>query len=547
MNTPAAGAIMTQIEKEDDRHLERLEHLPLAPVDVFPVEIQAFIQQAVKTFGTTSEIVISALLSISGGLIGARRLLKIKSQWTPHAALYLLICAPTGDSKSPVINWLMEPVEALEWQWLKEHRDLMDYYEQKLANLGKGEKKPEKPIRKQIKIGDVTSEALVDILAANPSGLIRYRDEGRSFFTDADKYSGATGSDQTKYLEAYDRRPIQVDRVRKERVSYVHRPCISLFGSIQPKVLMNCFSDLDTASGYLGRFMVIHSYLETPPFWNEASMSAADVALWHKLVNAFITLDMIQDENGCFDGRMIALTPAAKDTYIEYYNEMTALPFVETDVFREIISKTKEHVLRLCLILHCMEHAVAGTDDMQPVTEQTMQKAIKLAEWVYSHNVKTWRMIVSRLEEPDRQPVERRIAQAIFDLKDQIKNGVLLTTNITAQVNQGHAENFHLKAKTVGRICANRLKLTKSGGHTKRGWLIDETVIEILENDFSLVQTPQTPQTSKHEQNQLLSKQTFEGVYSKCPQTPTEKDEQNQGDRALGAFKAFASKPMEGF
>ena len=519
----AAENIKGQFEEPVDK--KRLKRLPLAPIDVFPAEIQALIGRAVETFGTTGEIVISALLAISGGAIGSRRLLKIKPQWTPHAALYVLISAPTGESKSPVINWLMEPVEALERQWLNEYHERVDYYETRMMDWKRGEKKPEKPTRHQIKVGDITSEALIDALNANPGGLIRYRDEGRAFFTDADKYTGASGSDQTKYLEAYDRRPIQIDRVRKERISYVYKPCISLLGSIQPKVLVNCFTDLDTASGYLGRFIIIHSSLKEPALWSETAMSASDVAVWHKLINFFVNLDMVEDENGGFDGRIIDVTPAAKNIYIEYYDKLTALPFVETDVFREIISKSKEHALRLCLILHCMEHAVSGADEMQPVTEATMQKAVKLAEWVYAHNERTWQMIVRRLEEPDRQPVERRIAQAIYDLREQIQNSTLTTAEITAQVNKGHAENFHLTAKTVGRICAGKLRLEKKSDTSERGYLVSPGVINRLKDEYTLtLNALNALNASNNEKKQALK--AFE---------------------ALSISKDREFKPMEGF
>jgi len=447
------------------------------PLDVFPSEIQEFINNAVETFGTTQEIVIGGLLAIAGGVIGCRRVIRIKKQWMPHAALYLLVCASTGESKSPVINWLMEPVEALERRLLEEWREDMAIYEQRLSIHKKGDDIPKPPIRHQVKVGDSTMEALVNALGNNPGGLLEYRDEARGIFTDQDKYSNARGSDQVKRLEIYDRRPVQVDRLKKDRVSYVYAPSLGVLGSIQPATLRDSFNTLDAAAGYLGRFIVLHSQNGKPSLWSEKEMSSRDVALWGKLINHFHYYDMIMDDRGWMKPRIIDVTQEAKELYIGYYNELSMLPFMQENVFMEILPKAKEHCLRLCLILHCIHCVVNDIDELSPVSLDTMRGAIALSRWIYQHQVRTWRMVVKRLSEPDKQPIEKRISKAIISLKDKIKNGVLSTRDITEQVNLDVPEQYWVTSKTIGRICSNRLGLaTKKSGGIKFITLSHETM-----------------------------------------------------------------------
>jgi len=460
-------------------------HLPPAPIEVFPAEIQELITRAVETFGTTVEIVMSAILAISGGLIGRRRLLLIKADWDVHAALYWLVVALTGESKSPVINWLMRPIEAIERRLLDDYRLKLAEYESDLANRKKGDEPLKEPARLQIKVGDVTIEQKASILEANPGGILEYRDEASGFIGDEDKYHGAKGSDRSKHLEIYDRRAMQVDRKSGPPV-YVPEPSLGRFGGTQPKVLVDCFSDQDAAAGALGRYISIHSEQTKPAFWSEKTMAAEDAFLWDNLINRFFDYDMPEDEKGWCNGRKIKVSAPAKELYIDYYNELSAKPYVDPSAIRETLPKAREHCLRLCLNLHCIEHATPGTNELTPVTADTMQKAITLARWVYAHNVKTWEMVVGRMDAPEQQPLKKRIAQAIIDLKDEINGGVLATSEITERVNSGYPEKFKSSSKSIGRFCSSRLDLQKSSDTSKRGWMVGPGTLERLKNDFNL-------------------------------------------------------------
>jgi hypothetical protein len=356
--------------------IKSVYRLPPAPIEVFPTEIQELITRAVETFGTTAEIVISAIMAISGGLIGQRRLLQIKPDWDIHAALYWLVVALTGESKSPVINWLMRAVEAIERQLLDDYRLKLVAYESDLASHTKGDEPPKKPTRQQIKVGDVTIEQKASILEANPGGILEYRDEASGFIGDEDKYHKAQGSDRSKHLEIYDRRAMQVDRKSGPPV-YVPAPSLGRFGSIQPEVLRSCFSGQDAAAGGLGRFISTHSAQDRPAFWSEKTMAAEDSFLWDNMIHRFFDFDMPEDEKGWCNGRKIKVSISAKELYIEYYNELAAKPYVDASAIRETLPKAREHCLRLCLNLHCIEHAVAGTDELTPVTADNASRTIQ--------------------------------------------------------------------------------------------------------------------------------------------------------------------------
>ncbi|MBN2808629.1 MAG: DUF3987 domain-containing protein [Deltaproteobacteria bacterium] len=456
------------------------------PIEVFPPKIQDLILHMVDCFGTTDEIVVASLLAISGALIGTKRLLRIKQDWLVHAALYWMIIARTGDSKSPPINWLMRPLEAVERKLFLEWQALMELHEAAESARKRGDPKEKPPVRKQLKIGDVTMESRIEVLSRCPGGILEYRDELRGLFSDQDKYTGAKGSDQSKFLELYDRRPIQIDRINVKRQLNVYRPSLGILGGTQPKIVTECFGGNDSASGWPGRWITTHSQQSKPALWSEQVMPAEDLALWDSLVTTLHEYDMIEDKNGWPDGRVITVTQPGREVFIDYFNEMTMLPFMQEDVFRETIPKTKEHTLRLCNILHCINHAVSGTDEMTPVTEDEMVKAVTLGKWIYSHNVRTWNMIIRHRQTPEHQPVETRIAQAIINAESEINNGVLATSVIASYVNSGCSDKFSMTTDSIGRICSNRLKLQKNGDKSNRGWIVDTGTIDKLKTIYSL-------------------------------------------------------------
>ena len=66
---------------------------------------------------------------------------------------------------------------------------------------------------------------------------------------------------------------------------------------------------------------------------------------------------------------------------------------------------------------------------------------------------------VGSINNPYRQPTEKRIAQAIIDLENEIEGGVLPTSKITSQVNKGYPKKFQISSSSVGKNCSSKLGL----------------------------------------------------------------------------------------
>jgi hypothetical protein len=285
------------------------------PVDVFPDDIQTVIKSLAKAHGTTFEVAVTAVLAVSGSLIGWSRRLIAKAGWYVHASLYAAISAETGEGKSPTTDFLLKPVEELERQeFLK--------------------------------------------LDSNPKGLLWYREELNGLLLDLDKYTGKEGSTKTKLIEAYDLKPWQIDRVNKDRTTYIPKACLGLFGTIQPKILFQAFDDLDAASGFLPRFIIIHSAKTGPTLWSEAGMSDSMGGIWSRYVQALASYELELADNKdaktvSLKSRLVRLSEDAKSEYIAWYDRIAIQPWnnVADGLFKAIVPKIQEQALRICFRL----------------------------------------------------------------------------------------------------------------------------------------------------------------------------------------------------
>ena len=83
------------------------------------------------------------------------------------------------------------------------------------------------PVRKRIRITDVTTESVADILANTWRGLLLSRDELSGWLGSMDRYSG--GGDRPFWLEAFGGRSYTVDRKGKPDPIIVEHLSVSIF------------------------------------------------------------------------------------------------------------------------------------------------------------------------------------------------------------------------------------------------------------------------------------------------------------------------------
>ena len=114
---------------------------------------------------------------------------------------------------------------------------------------------PERPPQRRVVVQDATIEAVADVLADNPEGVLVLFDELAGFFGSMDAYRAQGGKDRSFWLEAYNGGPRRVDRISREARN-VPNLSVCILGGIQPAAIRERARDM-VEDGLLQRFMIV--------------------------------------------------------------------------------------------------------------------------------------------------------------------------------------------------------------------------------------------------------------------------------------------------
>lgn len=513
---------------------------PPFPLEVFPGSCQRAITEIQRAHGVPVEIPGCAFLGMAGGCIGRTRGVRIKQGWLEYANLWFAIVAPSGYGKSPAVREIQRPIFKLEKEWFSDYQEAQRQYILELERrrlTPKDERAtlpppPDPPEWRQLIVDDTTTEALTDALAGNPRGIAWTRDELAGLLQDLDKYARKEGGTKARMMSAYDSGHWKVNRREASKRAFIPHATLSIFGTIQPKALPSIFSDLDAATGFLPRFIFVSPTRETPPLWTDETVSGKTRDYLTITFEKLLTLDF--DEEG--EPIIIGVSREAKDLYENWFNEQVLEPWkdFEASVYEAVLAKLRGQCLRIALILHCHEAVDSGGPDVFPMSLDTMEKAITLANFFKAHQRNAWQSIVNRDKVADLPPLPRQVGQAILSLEGEIRGGMLATARITEQVNLGLDTRFHVSPDAVGKTAPVLKMVTdKLPDRTGRGFRIKPEDIQRLHSYFpSKTSVPCVPSDhssettrgsgenpSDHEVSQVTGSKPISGHLGHLPDT----------------------------
>ena len=410
---------------------------PAVPVEAFPPAIATLLQEAAKAFTVPLQIPAACMLSFISRLVGRSRLISVKESWVEAANLWIAVVAQSGMGKSPCMKAFARPVELLEYEakrafddaYAEYESDLFQYQAQRSHNakqLARGKAaegvsqlmRPDEPTKKQVIVDDSTMESLGNVLRANPKGNVWDKDEIAGLMADADKYNNSTGGQRARLLSAYDCGPWKVERVSDPRRNlYIPKACVGIFGGIQPGMMSNVFeagsSGVDEASGFLQRFIFVRAEADAPSYWTEAVFSRESRAMLDQLAAHLWQWDISYNDKGQEIEAIVPVSRQAKALFVGWYNSVAEESFLSAN--RGLSEKLKAKALRICLILHCLDAALVGSNGMGVVTEDCMRRALLLTNWVKEQQEQCWRFFSSENKAKQADPIERAIMQVVIE------------------------------------------------------------------------------------------------------------------------------------
>ena len=352
------------------------------PVTTLPKPVADFVDECAAAVGIDAAYVALPVLTLLGAAIGNTRRLRIKRTYEAPAILWTGIVGLSGTGKSPALRNALKAAYA---------------HEARLQQQQKGGR---------FVVTDTTSEALAQLMATNPRGILCVNDELAGWLGSIDRYKAQRqrcSADQAFLLSTFEGDPHSIDRRTGEH-RHLHIPRASLWvtGGIQPKKLANFMGQAERESGLLARLLLAHP----PPqalLHTDEELSIETERRFEEVVGRLFALE--GDET-------VLPSEEAKHLWVTFNNQTAREALALPPDLAAAWSKFKGTALRIALILHL------ASPSGETVSLETMRQAITLTEWFKQEAKRIYRNL--GFEAPRiRQPPPGSDAELLAWIKDR--------------------------------------------------------------------------------------------------------------------------------
>jgi hypothetical protein len=284
---------------------------------------------------------------------------------------------------------------------------------------------------------DATIEAVGELLADNPHGLLFTRDELDAWFHSFTRYKGRGGNtDRPHWLELHRAGTLRIDRLTRERGRLtVRRACCSVAGTIQPQVLARALDDEALAAGLGARFL-----LAMPPArrrrWSEAEVDEDLMRRYDALLRGLLAIPLADPAKR--RPNHFTLTTEAKKSWVSWFTKWGDATDAAEGEQAAALAKLEGYTARLALLHHVVSLTAADAEKLtlHPITETSFRAATGLTEWFAGETVRVYSILRETAEERDC----RRLVEWIEARGGSIYPRDLQRANPRRWPTSGHAE-----------------------------------------------------------------------------------------------------------
>ncbi len=462
------------------------------PQGIFPERVEEALFMASEAFNVPLAVPSVTFLAVIGASIGMTRGLKVKAGWIAYPNLYWALVARSGMGKSPCSNAILRPIHEQEHTSFCTYKMEIQEYEYALkawqVSANKAQRngkdiplKPERPVWEQIYVEDSTTQAVGQILADNPKGVLWYRDELSGLLADLGRYDGkgADTGDKARLLSAYDCGAWKVSRSTKDGLHIPHA-CVSIFGTVQPGLLPNLFKQRDAISGFLPRFLFVRCEQTKPSLWTDKGFEGDKAEALYAFIKQALSLSF---DNG--KPQLIEFSNPARESIIRWHDQHVKSHWYRPDLamYEALAPKIRGAFFKLCLVLHCLYAWSENKSELIEVSKLVVEQTATLMSWLEEQQWQVWQMLSAPHGLVESTSLEKRVAQTILRLKEHIQNSGLPTMMIVSALNEGLAEDFHVSAKAVAQTF-EKLGLKTKRTNKVRGVLLNPDILSALDKQF---------------------------------------------------------------
>lgn len=415
------------------------------PAPRFPVEIlgglRQWAEQQAEMRNCPVDYLGGASLSVIAAVIGHTRKVRAWPTFEQPCVLWVALAGDPSQKKSPPLEACLNALSRLEAELAKKAAPALREFETRkyiaTAARKQWEKEvdesmkagrpieslpprpaaadePAEPAFPRVRVGDITAERLLQILATQRRGLLWARQELAGLLTGLNQYRGGKGNDRQLLLEAYDAGPLPRDRMSDGvAIELVH---VGLVGGLQPDKVDGLLLNGDD-DGLFARCACIwpdRVPLEVP----DAELS--DTGQLDHVLTRLSGLDFGVEDKPI----VLPLDVEARAIYDAWYLAQEPKLAGATGLYQGALGKRQGLVLRLALVIEHLNWA-CGTDPSPPtvVGAAAVTAAITLCN---SYLDAMLLRVLGGASTPDAERAARVLARAIVDEKVEIINARVL-------------------------------------------------------------------------------------------------------------------------
>lgn len=359
------------------------------PLDIFPKEIQDFINESEVTLGLVPDYMGCSLLWLISLSIGQSLHIKIKNGYTQPAVIWISLVGKAGIGKTPSINHIINPLKKLNNQEIKNYIEKNKQHKE-YESLTKAEKNNSleipKPSKTQFIVDDITLEALVGLHEDNKHSIGVFKDELAGWYMDMNKYR--EGSDLQFWLSSWGGESYTLNRKMAES-SFLDKTFIPILGGIQPAVLNTLYTDEKKDNGFIDRMLLCYPDLHVPKY-NRNEISEAKLKWFSDIIcglySEFKNKIIEYFPDGNVKPKLATMDASAFDEYVRIYDSYVDIQNGdnENEYMKSMYPKQKNYLPRFALLIHVF-NSMFNDDNLEVITKDSMIKAEKLSKYFIAH------------------------------------------------------------------------------------------------------------------------------------------------------------------
>ena len=464
--------------------------VPAFPLHLLPDEWRQWVADTAQSAGTPVDYVAQGLFAAVAALSGAGVRIRVTPAWSESLVLWLALVGSPSSGTSPALASVREQVAQIEESVreddgrrrglhaakLEEARFALDRWKDDCERAAdEGRPAPMRPVEagfdqpfvpSQIVVADATMEALADVVAGNPRGVILWRDELTAWLANLNRYANG-GSDRVHWLEAWAAAGITVNR--RSRTTPLHLPKfpVSVVGSIQPDRLAEAFQGSD--DGMAARFL--YAWPDLPKYTSlmDRRVPRDDLAL-ALLQHIAAVSNQEQPLTMTFDGPALGFF----DTLLQRLHEESGTTGGE-GLMAGWLGKGRGTVARLAGVLALLDWSENGQQDApRTIRRETVEAAADLWRNYFQPHAE---IVFGQAGKLDRDKHARRVARWLKITKPSEVSATSLRREALAQtLDAMETDRVIARLEEAGFLRPVPVAIGAKGGRPARRWFVNPAV-----------------------------------------------------------------------